>query len=127
MINLTSTAVIPNWNKQGSLICTPLTSEKFSEIIKNSDKIYNFCGHPSTTELLKKSGLSIPDQLLQYVDGKVKLHPKFKTPMGAFWDGIGIGIAARPRGGIRSAATNGDTELSSLDQLEFLRFEFVES
>ena len=94
------------------------------EVINSADKINNFCGHPKTTELLKKSGLKIPEQLIKKdKSGKVVLN-HFNKPQGEFWDGNGIAVAARPRGGVRASVQDGDTEVSSLEDLEFLQFEF---
>lgn len=124
-INLVSTALVADWTKKGVLICTPLTSDEFAEVIINANEVVNFCGHPATTKLLKDSGLAIPDQLLQYnADGSTKINLQGGS-QGAFWNGQGIAVAARPKGGVRASTATGDTLVSSLNQLEFLQFEFL--
>jgi hypothetical protein len=123
-INLVSTALVADWTKKGSLVCTPLTSEQFVSLVKNAE-IKNFCGHPATTEILNNSGLNIPDQIIQLnPDGSPKKN-SHGFPQGAFWNGVGLAVAARPKGGVRAAVH--DTLVNNLDELEFLQFQFIES
>jgi len=125
-LNIVSTALVADWSKKGKLICTPLTADEFVKTVKSAEEIKNFCGHPKTTAALNESGLNIPPQLTKKdKNGEPILHPKFGTPQGEFWDGNGVAVAARPKGGVRSAAAQGDTEVSRLDDLEFLMFEFI--
>ena len=125
IINIVSTALVADWTIKGSLVCTPLTAKEFSASINRADQINNFCGHPATTKLLNEGGLSIPPQLLVYeADGTTPKKNAQGFPQGAFWNGQGVAVAARPKGGVRGAQT-GDTVVSTLEQLEFLQFEFV--
>jgi len=124
-INIVSTALVADWSLKGSLICTPLSADEFVAIVGNAKELENFCGHPETTKTLNDSGIKIPAQTMRLdSEGNSILHPKFKTPMGDFWDGKGIAVAARPRGGVRNTSVEGDTKINSLDNLEFLMFEF---
>ena len=125
-LNLVSTVILSDWSVSGKLVCSPLTSNEFANLINSAENILNYCGHPETTNKLKESGLNIPDQLVKKDNnGNVILHPKFKTPQGEFWDGKGLAIAARPKNGVRNAANTGDTIINSLDELEFIKFEFI--
>ena len=125
-INLVSTALVADWTVAGSLVCTPLTSEQFAEVINSADEVRNFCGHPATTNVLNASGLNIPAQLVVTDSEGNPVLNRFGSPQGQFWDGVGVAVAARPRGGVRAAAQTGDTEVS-LNDLEFLQFEFIRS
>jgi len=122
---IVSTVVLSDWSKTGRIVCKPLTAEEFAQEIKTADKIINYCGHPATTDLLRESGLQIPPQKLVYeADGVTPKLNNFGKPQGAFWNGEGTAIAARPKAGVRGAAANGDTQVSSLDSLEFIMFSF---
>jgi len=74
----------------------------------------NYSSHPVTSKILRENGVVVPDQELT-ADGKNK-----------FWDGNGYALAARPRGGVRAAAQVGDTQISSLDELELILFIIVD-
>jgi len=125
-INLVSTVLLASWDRPGSLVCTPLKSEEFLSILNDADEVINFCGHPITTVKIREAGVTIPDQLMQLdKDGEVKINNFTKKPQGAFWDGHGVAVAARPKAGVRGSAAAGDTNVSSLDELEFMRFEFI--
>ena len=125
-INLVSTVLLADWSKTGNLKCTPLKSEEFLSILNDADEVTNFCGHPITTAKIREAGVTIPDQLMQLdKDGNVKINNFTKRPQGGFWDGIGTAVAARPKAGVRGSVSAGDTNVSSLDELEFMRFEFI--
>ena len=95
-------------------------------VFNNADEVRNFCGHPATTDVLNASGLNIPSQLIVTDSEGNPVLNRFGSPQGQFWNGVGVAVAARPRGGVRAAAQTGDTEVS-LDGLEFLQFEFIRS
>lgn len=105
-INLLSTVVVPSF-KDCFVLVKGLNVTEFLDLLKDASA--NYCGHPLTWQVLAP-----------YVPN---LAP---AERGKFWDGEGIGIAARPKGGVRVATQNGDTEVT-LDDLEFVYFEIAKS
>lgn len=63
----------------------------------------NLCGHPITDSVLRAVCPSLPQ------------------PERAFWNGEGLALAVRPRGGIRNARAEGDTEVT-LAEVEAVLF-----
>ena len=59
----------------------------------------NRCGHPLTIAVLKSIRPDLPEQ------------------EKGFWDGSGVGLAIRPKGGVRGSAVTGDTPVT-IDGLE---------
>jgi hypothetical protein len=101
-ISLTSTIVVPSFN-HASMRIIALTKEQFLALLPQVTQ--NYCGHPLTMAVLKSECPSLPDK------------------NGQFWDGQGTAIAARPKGGVRNAASVGDTEVT-IDDLEFCKFDY---
>jgi len=91
---LLSTVVAPAF-AAGSLKLTPvkITPELLAGVSRN------LCGHPLTDAVLRE------------------LHPGLPEAERGFWDGSDIGLAIRPRGGVRGARVTGDTPVT-LDSLE---------
>lgn len=63
----------------------------------------NLCGHPVTDGVLRA------------------VCPTLPTPERAFWEGDGHALAVRPKGGVRAASQEGDTEVT-LNDLEAALF-----
>jgi hypothetical protein len=99
---LLSTVVAPSF-RSATLRIEELTSEQFSELLAQVDT--NLCGHPVTNQALRQ------------------IRPDLPEPQKAFWQGDGIAIAARPKGGVRGASVTGDTPVT-LDDLEFCRITY---
>lgn len=100
-IYLLSTVVAPSF-KSGLLEMETISQEELINCLRAVKPGHNLCGHPVTSNLLKK------------------LVPGLPEPVRGFWSGNGMGIAIRPRNGIRAAACNGDTPLSDLSELEWV-------
>jgi len=94
---LLSTVVAPSFD-DAVLEIKKLTQQEF--VSRLPSVTTNLCGHPATVAVLKQVCPTLPE------------------PKKAFWQGDGIGLCARPRGGIRGASTGGDAQVS-LDDLEF--------
>jgi len=102
MYYLLSTVVAPSF-KSARLEIRELTRDEFLARLKLVD--VNLCGHPLTNQVLREVCPTLPE------------------PQKAFWQGDGIAIAARPRGGVRGASANGDTKVT-LDDLEFCELKY---
>jgi len=89
---LLSTVVAPEFSS-GALVIAPveLTPELLSRVTRN------LCGHPATIAALRG------------------LYPDLPEAERGYWDGIDIGLAVRPRGGVRGARQTGDTQVSLAD------------
>jgi hypothetical protein len=101
---LISTIVCPTFQLGTLRVGRPITDpELLRKLLSHVWR--NFSGHPKTTAVLRTVYPEIPD--------KDELHK--------FWTGTGVAIAARPRGGVRNASQNGDTEVTISD-LEIVPF-----
>jgi hypothetical protein len=100
---LLSTVVAPSF-ASAMITVTDLTRDEFLSHLAQVD--VNLCGHPVTNQVLREVCRTLPE------------------PCKEFWQGDGIAIAARPRGGVRGARVNGDAQVS-LDDLEFCRIEYA--
>jgi hypothetical protein len=90
---LLSTVVAPAF-VAGQLTIVPveITSDLLTQVHRN------LCGHPPTLAAL------------------AEVCPTLPAPeRGAFWDGEGLAVAIRPRGGVRGAAQSGDTPVTLAD------------
>lgn len=100
MYTLCSTVVVPSFCSQ-TLRVEALTPEQFRELLSGVTR--NLCGHPVTNAVLCAECPTLPG---------------FEK---AFWNGEGVALAARPRGGVRGASQSGDTQVTFSD-LEFCKF-----
>jgi len=91
--SLLSTVVAPSFLNQ-TIRVWELTKDEFLEKLKSVS--INFCGHPVTNAVLREHVPTLPF-----------------TIRGAFWNGEGHALAARPKGG--------DTQVT-IDKLEFVEF-----
>jgi hypothetical protein len=99
-ITLVSTVVAPSFSA-GRLEITPITTGELPTFLANVTR--NLCGHPITDAVLRAVCSTLP------------------MPERAFWTGEGHALAVRPKGGIRGAHQEGDTEVT-LDDLEAVLF-----
>ena len=97
-ITLLSTVVAPSF-EDGRLTITSLLRED-TIIAALAAVTRNLNGHPLTDAALRAVCPSLP------------------APERAFWDGSTLALAVRPKGGVRAAASNGDTAVT-IDDLEF--------
>lgn len=104
-IYLLSTVVAPTF-KSGLLKMETISQEELINCLRAIKPGNNLCGHPVTSNLLKQ------------------LAPGLPEPVRGFWSGNGMGLAVRPRNGIRAAASNGDTQLTDLSELEWVSVTF---
>lgn len=97
---LLSTVVAPVF-AAGDLHLTPvaITPDLLARVRRN------LCGHPVTDGVLRS------------------IYPSLPAPERAFWDGTGVGLAVRPRGGVRGAQASGDTQVT-LNDLEAVLVEW---
>lgn len=102
---LLSTVVAPTF-QEGRIELKPITREELIGCLRRVKPGHNLCGHPITSNLLKG------------------LVPELPEPVRDFWKGDGMGIAVRPRNGVRSSASSGDTNLSDLSDLEWITVTF---
>jgi hypothetical protein len=103
-VTLVSTVVLPRFPGAGEsfrLEGFGPTREQVQNLLQRVE--VNYCGHPATVEALRSVAPDLPD------------------PVKGFWDGKGIALAARPKGGVRGAAATGDTQVS-FEDLEFAVF-----
>lgn len=96
-LTLLSTVVAPAFTA-GSLDLSPRDGQDLVDLLSQVDR--NLCGHPATNAMLRA------------------VCPTLPAPERAFWDGSSIGLAVRPKGGVRGTAAAGDTQVSSLSDLE---------
>ena len=97
MITLLSTVVAPEF-AAGSLVVKPVdVRNELSILLHQVDR--NLCGHPVTNKVLRAICPALPESIKE------------------FWDGSTEGLAVRPKGGVRNAAQEGDTQVT-LDDLE---------
>lgn len=104
-IYLLSTVVAPIFITS-QLNIGELSQEELIVCLKSVKPGHNLCGHPVTSNLLKKLVPGLPD------------------PVREFWKGDGIGIAVRPKNGVRASSTTGDTLLNGLSELEWVSVTF---
>ena len=97
---LVSTIVAPAFT-DCTISVKALTAEAFADLLPHVTK--NMCGHPLTIAALTEAFPNLPPQ------------------ERGFWDGRGVALAARPKGGVRGAVASGDTAVSLAD-LEFVEF-----
>lgn len=102
MISLLSTIVAPAFT-DCTIRVQALHRDEFLVLLAAAEQ--NYCGHPLTWAVLAPHTTDLP-----------------AAERGKFWDGTGIAIAARPKGGVRNATVNGDTQVTLAD-LEFCMFE----
>ena len=95
-ITLVSTVVAPKFGN-GRLELTEVDHEYLLVLLPRVTR--NLCGHPVTDGVLRAVCPTLPIQ------------------ERAFWAGDGFALAVRPRGGVRGARQEGDTEVT-LDDLE---------
>jgi len=103
-ITLVSTVVLPRFPKEGEAFRLEGFGPTREQVLNMLQRVeVNYCGHPATVEALKA------------------ICPDLPAPVKGFWDGKGIALAARPKGGVRGAAASGDTQVT-FDDLEFVVF-----
>lgn len=93
-LTLLSTVVAPAF-VAGRLELRPLGADALC--VKLQEVTRNLCGHPVTNEVLRR------------------LAPDLPEAERGFWDGSGLAIAVRPRGGVRASTTEGDTAVTLAD------------
>lgn len=96
-ITLLSTVVAPAF-VAGTLTVKPVSQEELSALLGIVKE--NLCGHPITNRVLNE------------------MYPDLPSPKRAFWDGKTLGLAVRPKGGVRASVAEGDTQVT-IDDLEF--------
>ena len=104
-IYLLSTVVAPAF-VSGKLLLTSISKEELIVYLKEVRPGNNLCGHPTTNNVLKKTVPDLPE------------------PVRGFWNGNGLGIAVRPKNGVRGAASHGDTTIRSFSDLEWVMIKF---
>lgn len=102
---LLSTVVAPSFD-DGALKWKRISQEELINYLRALKPGHNLCGHPITSNLLKE------------------LVPGLPEPERNFWNGDGMGIAVRPRNGVRGSSSNGDTHLADLSDLEWVTVTF---
>ena len=102
MITLLSTVVAPSFSA-GALVLTPVHADQLPGFLRGVTR--NLCGHPVTVGVLRE------------------LCPTLPESERGFWDGSTVGLAVRPRGGVRGAGQQGDT-LVTLGDLEAVLVEW---
>jgi hypothetical protein len=102
VITLLSTVVAPAFSA-GALVITPVYADQLPGFLRGVTR--NLCGHPVTVGVLKE------------------LCPTLPEAERGFWDGSTVGLAVRPRGGVRGAGQTGDT-LVTLGDLEAVLVEW---
>lgn len=93
-ITLLSTVVAPAF-VAGRLELKPVNRDELPALLGRVTR--NLCGHPVTDKVLRD------------------VHPSLPAPEKAFWAGEGIGLAVRPKGGVRGAGQQGDVQVSLAD------------
>jgi hypothetical protein len=93
-VTLLSTVVAPAF-AAGRLELSPV--EDLADALRSVTR--NLCGHPLTDAALRS------------------VCPDLPAPQKAYWTGAPLGLAVRPKGGVRAAHTTGDTAVT-LDDLE---------
>lgn len=102
-LTLVSTVVAPSFSA-GRLELTPVSPDDLPAYLSNVTR--NLCGHPVTDKVLRE------------------LCPSLPVPERAFWAGDGHALAVRPKGGVRAARAEGDTEVK-LEDLEAVLFQWI--
>jgi hypothetical protein len=93
-VTLLSTVVAPAF-VAGELTLVPVPPEALPEALALVGR--NLCGHPVTDGVLRDA------------------YPNLPAPERAFWDGTTLGLAVRPKSGVRGAQASGDTEVGLSD------------
>jgi hypothetical protein len=99
-ITLVSTVVAPKFGN-GRLELTAVDREYLLTLLPCVTR--NLCGHPVTDTVLRQECPTLPE------------------PERAFWNGEGLALAVRPRGGVRGARQEGDTAVT-LEDVEAVLF-----
>ncbi|WP_447859635.1 hypothetical protein [Nitrospira calida] len=95
-LTLLSTVVAPAF-VAGRLELQPVSHDALPTLLGRVTR--NLCGHPVTDKVLRDLCPSLPPQ------------------EKAFWTGQGVGLAIRPKGGVRGAGAQGDVQVT-LEDLE---------
>ena len=103
-VTLVSTVVAPVFSS-GRLELEKLTTERLISLLPYVHR--NLCGHPVTDKVLRE------------------MCPYLPVPERAFWDGYGPALAVRPKGGVRNARAEGDTEVTTINELEAVLFRWI--
>ncbi len=103
-VTLLSTVVTPRF-AAGNLRLMPVAGALLDGWLAAVTR--NLCGHPVTDRVLRAAVSTLP------------------VPERAFWDGQGMGLAVRPKGGVRNAAAEGDTSVVSIEDLEAVLVEWI--
>lgn len=98
-ITLCSTVVVPSFD-DAMVTIRKMTKKEFVAALKKVTR--NLCGHPVTSAVLRAACPTLPES------------------ERAFWNGDGIAIAARPKGGVRNGREN-EAQIT-IDDLEFCKF-----
>lgn len=93
-ITLLSTVVAPAF-AQGSIDISPVDAEQLPALLAQVSR--NLCGHPVTDTVLRA------------------IYPALPALVREFWDGRGVALAVRPRGGVRGSTKEGDTPVTLAD------------
>jgi len=102
-LTLVSTVVAPKF-ASGRLELTAVDREYLLTLLKRVTR--NLCGHPVTDGVLRAVCPSLPQ------------------PERAFWAGEGHALAVRPKGGVRGAQAEGDTQVT-IEDLEAVLFTWI--
>jgi hypothetical protein len=102
LITLLSTVVAPAFSA-GALVITPVYADQLPGFLRGVTR--NLCGHPVTVGVLKE------------------LCPTLPEAERGFWTGDTVGLAVRPKGGVRGASQQGDT-LVTLSDIEAVLVEW---
>lgn len=102
-LTLLSTVVAPAFAPgRLTLVPTSITSGVLDQVTRN------LCGHPVTDAVLRA------------------VRPTLPQPERAFWDGATMGLAVRPKGGVRGATQMGDTQVTIQDlEAVLVRWEVI--
>ena len=102
MTTLLSTVVAPSFSA-GALVLTPVHADQLPGFLRGVTR--NLCGHPVTVGVLRE------------------LCPTLPEAERGFWTGDTVGLAVRPKGGVRGASQQGDT-LVTLSDIEAVLVEW---
>jgi hypothetical protein len=104
MITLLSTVVAPSFSA-GALVLTPVYADQLPGFLRGVTRNLHTCWH--TEDVLRMHCPTLPKA--ERDDGE--------------WDGDTVGLAVRPKGGVRGASQQGDT-LVTLGDLEAVLVEW---
>lgn len=100
---LLSTVLAPKFIR-ATIVLTPV--EITPELLASIE--VSFAGHPATDSVLRAMRPDLPVSV-----------------RGQFWDGNGVGLAVRPKTGVRNAGQTGDTAVA-LQDLEAVIMQWLE-